>query len=883
MKTCIYLIFSLYTICVQAQNIYNNLDQKFTQYLIKTLPENIYVQTDKPYYVVEDTIWMKAYVVNAQIHQPSPSNFVYIELINQQNEVLNRIKLKRDVTGFQGYIKLDKMTLPGEYALRAYTNWMKNEPQEYFFQKNISIGRIVQIPRLLSVTYQQAKEDRIKAKVKYTHSNGVPIAHNRIDFSYNKGEKMYSKKYGMTDKQGELEIEIQSKEKSDWQRQQLTATVFDNKGGIIETQNFIIPSLYQEYDLQFFPESGNLLADIMQVIAFKAIGADGLSTFLSGKIVSGGGNILAEFTTEHNGMGKFILTPQKDSAYYAIATNKEGLQRKFPLPEVQSQGVILQVAQRENTCMYSFKNKTDYPTDGLYLIAHTRGMLSTVQPLSGHSETGKLLLTETPEGISNLAIVNRQGQVFCERLIFVKKGNRPVPDITTDSIEYDRRSKVELDLNTYCKGYFALSVTDEKVVKWDEKDNNIISQLLLTSELRGHIETPGYYFIDDNNETDAHLDLLMLTQGWRRYDISDILQERIPDMTEPLERGQALTGQLKPTLLRKNIKGVGVVGFSKKSKKIKAVNAVVDSTGRYTFKGLDFPDGTSFTINAVNRKGKAKGIAIHPDAEKYPQAELFIPHAYNKDKNIKNERLKAYQDSYRQHDIWREVVLDDINITAKYITPTGSSAGWLMNEADYVITRQTIKEKYRDKSIADIIEECFVKRYPDIQRIDDDFYYGVHKLCIVINKIRPVEHYELRFYKASDICGIGFIRNGDRSFNSKITGVKGMLLIDIKGGQYAARNFRPSIGLATIRPLGYQKPAEFYSPKYDVLDSLQTDKTDFRTTVYWNPKIQTDSTGHAKVSFYTTDMKHDMEYILEGITESGIPCRATGRIKVKKE
>ena len=99
MKTCIYLIFSLYAICIQAQDIYNNLNQKFTQYLIKTLPENIYVQTDKPYYVVEDTIWTKAFVVNAQLLQPSPSNFVYVELINQQNEVLNRIKLKKDSAG----------------------------------------------------------------------------------------------------------------------------------------------------------------------------------------------------------------------------------------------------------------------------------------------------------------------------------------------------------------------------------------------------------------------------------------------------------------------------------------------------------------------------------------------------------------------------------------------------------------------------------------------------------------------------------------------------------------------------------------------------------------------------------------------------------------
>ena len=118
MKTCIYLIFSLYAICIQAQDIYNNLNQKFTQYLIKTLPENIYVQTDKPYYVVEDTIWMKAFVVNAQLLQPSPSNFVYVELINQQNEVLNRIKLKKDSAGFQGPASRRRCPGSGSGALR---------------------------------------------------------------------------------------------------------------------------------------------------------------------------------------------------------------------------------------------------------------------------------------------------------------------------------------------------------------------------------------------------------------------------------------------------------------------------------------------------------------------------------------------------------------------------------------------------------------------------------------------------------------------------------------------------------------------------------------------------------------------------------------------
>ena len=111
---------------------------------------------------------------------------------------------------------------------------------------------------------------------------------------------------------------------------------------------------------------------------------------------------------------------------------------------------------------------------------------------------------------------------------------------------------------------------------------------------------------------------------------------------------------------------------------------------------------------------------------------------------------------------------------------------------------------------------------------------------------------------------------------------KGVILIELKNGG-SAHYFRPSLGLATLYPLGYQKPAEFYSPKYDVPDSTQTGNTDFRTTLYWNPQIKTDSTGHAKVSFYTTDMRHDMDYVLEGITEKGMPCRTTGLIRAKKE
>ena len=144
---------------IQVQKFFN---RKLIDYLTTTLPENVYLQTDKPYYVVEDTIWLKAYVVNAQIHQPSPSNFVYIELINRLDSVEKRIKIRKENHAFCGYLPLDKKLIPGEYVLRAYTNWMRNESPDYFFQKTITIGRIMQTPKILTVTYYPDEEGKLR-------------------------------------------------------------------------------------------------------------------------------------------------------------------------------------------------------------------------------------------------------------------------------------------------------------------------------------------------------------------------------------------------------------------------------------------------------------------------------------------------------------------------------------------------------------------------------------------------------------------------------------------------------------------------------------------------------------------------------------------------
>lgn len=443
MRHTITLLVCLVSLLSQAQEAPVDFSKKFINYLTATLPENIYVQTDKPYYVVEDTIWLKAFVVNAQIFQPTPSNFVYVELINQQNKVMHRIKLKKEATGFQGYIKLNEKMLSGEYALRAYTNWMRNEVPEYFFQKNITIERVRQIPQQLTMKYIPVEGDRLQAVAKYTYSDGSPIKDRRIDFTYTKDGRKYKKNYSVTNEEGEIRFNIRLNEEST-DKQKLTAILYDEKWIMSHEQSFTIPNLKKDFDVQFFPESGTLLSETLQTIAFKAIGADGLSVYIKGKVISEEGREIAEISTQHDGMGKFPLWAHKDSAYYAVVANREGIEKKFRLPQAQTEGIALQLKRKGKHCLYSIENRTGYPTDSLFLIGHTRGMISVTKQLAGDKSSGKFPLSQCPEGILNVAIVSRAGKVFCERMLFVKKPQRPVLQIKTNAQEYGKREKVEM-------------------------------------------------------------------------------------------------------------------------------------------------------------------------------------------------------------------------------------------------------------------------------------------------------------------------------------------------------------------------------------------------------------------------------------------------------
>lgn len=81
----------------------------------------------------------------------------------------------------------------------------------------------------------------------------------------------------------------------------------------------------------------------------------------------------------------------------------------------------------------------------------------------------------------------------------------------------------------------------------------------------------------------------------------------------------------------------------------------------------------------------------------------------------------------------------------------------------------------------------------------------------------------------------------------------------------------------TLMPLGISVAKRFYLPKYDVADEFA--EADVRSTVFWAPVIKTDGTGPVTVEFYASDRVDGYNYVLEGITEDGRICHASGIIR----
>ncbi|MEJ7692458.1 TonB-dependent receptor plug domain-containing protein [Daejeonella sp.] len=860
--------------------------------------EKVHLHMDKPYYAIGDNIWFKAYVVNAEMNGLSAlSKILYVDLINDKDSVKQSLKLPLTVGLAWGDFTLSDSLKEGNYRIRAYTTWMRNFGEEYFFDKTFTVGNSIANTVLTNVNYTFTKtgnSEKVLAEVQYTDMDGNPLANKEVNYSVNLDFRNIAKGKGITDSKGNITITFVNNQPFILKSGKiLTSIRLDEKTAV--SKSFPVKSTSNQATVQFFPESGELVTGIRSRVGFKAVGSDGLGMKVSGYITDKGNNKLAQFESEHAGMGHFRLHPLLNEEYKAHVKFEDGSEKTYPLPRALPRGYVLNVGNNDlENLSVTITTSEDVQSDAKFtLVAQTNGYVHFVgkNKLNGQSFTAKIPKNRFPTGILQLTVFSPANQPVAERLVFINHSDFLNINLTTSKTDFDKREKIKLMLDVKDAkakgtiGSFSIAVIDETKVPFKESaETTIISNLLLSSDLKGFIEEPNYYFTDINEAKVRQLDILLLTQGWRRFEWKNILSNSYPNLVYQPETNMEISGRVK-ALSGKPVIGGKVTLFSS-SGDVFLLDTLTDVNGEFKFQNLTFSDSTKFIVQARNEKDR-KNVEIELD--RIP-AQLVTK---NKNEamlevNVNRSILPYLQNSKNQFEemrryglVGKSIMLAEVKVVEKKALVKNSSNLNGAGNADAVI-------KSEDLQNCAFITQCIQSRVAGII-VNNGIVYSVRSMNssfrgpvpmqIVIDGMM-VEPEFISSINPNDVESIEVLKSGANTAIYGMRGGGGVLVINTKRGETNKdyRTYAP--GIISYNPKGFYKGREFYSPDY-ADPKINTKMADLRTTIYWNPNIVSDSAGKASVEFFNGDGPGRYKAIIEGIDINGKVGRQVYRYSVK--
>lgn len=853
----------LYFSSLSAQTMQDTIIANFS--LMERIPkEKLYLHLDKPFYGAGEKIWFKGYLVNAITHQDNAqSNFIITELINRSDSIVERKKIRRDSLGFHNAFTLPATLPAGDYYLRGYSNWMLNEDPDFFFSRNIKIGNSIDNTIVSSIEYQQEDDTHYTAKIKFTSNVQAVFENTTIKYLYLENGKIKNKGKKKTDENGWISISLPDLKSPVARRIEVE---FDDPQYIYK-RTFHLPVFTNDFDVKFFPEGGALINIPHQNVAFKAQGADGFSKEIEGFLFNSKGDTLTNFRSEHNGMGIFTMNPVNNETYYVTVRTNDSITKRFDLPAIEPKGISIAMSHYKQEIRYEIQKTeaTEWPQK-LFLLAHTRGKLAILQPINPKRTFGKMNDSLFTEGITHFMLIDEQGNALSERLIFVPDHKPNQWQITTDQPTYGKREKVSLQIaakdseGNPVEGTFSVSITDRKSIQPDSLADNILSNLLLTSDLKGYVEDPAFYFLNQDARTLRSIDYLMMTHGWRRHKMENVLRTPSLNFTNYIEKGQTISGRIMG-FFGANVKKCPICVLAPKYNIIATTET--DEKGQFIV-NTSFRDSTTFLVQARTKKGFA-GVDILMDPPQYPVATHKAPY-FNGATTFMEDYLMNTRDQYYMEGGMRVYNLKEVTVTAKRERPssksiyTGGINTYTVEEDRLQGYGQTAFDAASRLPSVTITNgsEIHIRNNsePAIIVIDDIVYEDASDI--------------LKDIQVSDMSSISLLRGADAVIlGPRASG--GAVVITLKD----PRNLpaRPAQGIITYTPLGYSESVEFYHPTYDTPEKKNAQRSDFRSTVYWNPELRLDAEGKATIEYYTPDSTAPEDIIIEGVDKNGKVCR----------
>ena len=515
-NTSIFLLLSLFSFVGMGQEPADSgltrLAERARLFGERIPQEKVFVQMDNTCYFLGDTIWFSAFTRRTNSGRPSRiSRVLYAELWNHDGFLVERKLVEmRDGRG-SGFFALPDTLYSGYFELRAYTRWQLNWGESLFAHAR----------KRESWFFKRELEK---------------------DF-YRDYEKLYSRVFPVYDK---------PKQEGEYNRDMTLRPLRRYFKNDPEPPKLL---------LSLFPEGGNLVAGMPCRVAFEAALEDGeysegtMSLLIKNeklKIKNEYGEEVTEVKTENRGRGTFTFTPEEGKSYEVVFTSSDGKTARQKMKDIEKEGVSLQVSQQGDQWVFDIRSNLNRP---LGMTIMHEGVTSRFAQIK--NERLKIKNEELKGGINQVTIFDEEGRVWADRLFFVTKPELTQATISISGLkgEYQPYELITLDvkcqeenvntplLNREGPGV-SLAVRD--AVRQDNTfdSGNIMTEMLLSSEIKGFVPQPEWFFERDDEEHRRGLDLLMMTQGWRRFAWQDMAIEKRWEITHPAEQAQKLIGSV---------------------------------------------------------------------------------------------------------------------------------------------------------------------------------------------------------------------------------------------------------------------------------------------------------------------------------------------------
>ncbi len=635
------------------------------------------------------------------------------------------------------------------------------------------------------------------------------------------------------------------------------------------------------YSLTLFPEGGDLVDGVSSIVAFKATDQEGTPTVVSGNVVDGKGNKITSFSSVHDGMGYFSLLPSTAEEYKAVWKDKKGVQHETALPDAKKEGLVLSIAYSGNHLQYTLARQGNIALSSTiyYVIAQMqqRRVYSAKVNLTKPTVTAPIITDSLPNGVLQLTIFNAAQQPVAERIVFINNNTYYFnTDLHAVEKNLTKRSRnvLQVDVGNNLLTNLSISVTDGTINPVTNNEENIYTQLLLTSDLKGYIYNPAYYFSSDEDSVKQHLDLVMLTNGWRRFKWENVLAEKWPVLTMLPEDFISIKGK--------------VLGLSKLQLANKELTGILKTK----------EGNTNFLNIPLGKDGQFRVDKFYF----FDTAKLYYQFNNDKDKTLTTSASFAFTNSFIKSPVQSVGLLSSLYAPAKtdsIILLKSSALAKLQREQterNKIQTLSTVVVKVKQKSLKEKMEAEYTSGLFSggdgytFTTEDDPFAKSAQSILSYLQgkvaglqisttgegsatwRGSPTSFFlnemntnvsQLQSTSMADVAMIKIFR--PPFFGAMGGGAGGAIAVYTKKGAAANSSVK---GLDFANLAGYSVIKQFFSPNYQITNDPTVE--DYRTTLYWNPFLLIDKNSRRiTIPFYNSDNCKKLRVIIEGINELG--------------